>query len=511
MTDDDQLREALETRVGSARIALGDRARAVALAHPRSETLGRRRLVGLGQRLALGAATLAVTIVVVAAFGLRSPTPDRAAGPSPSAQPIVSGGGPSPTSAPTVAPVEPVAPWGSLTWSAGDPDTFEDTGANTFVQSAVHWRDRWFAVGYRLHLATGHVSGHVWTSDDGRSWARDDSWPDIQFDRIVATADRLTIVGAHREPDIGDTQGPTRASMWTSADGSDWTEAPLPAHDSAYSVVWAAAAGGRGWLVRIGDVDGRERWLVGDPVDGWREIAIGPDAFPGGQLHGIIGTPDGWIAIGMTGLDPDSPDGPYGDPSNDFGAIWWSDDGEHWTEADVERPGTSVGSVVAVARGWIATGTDHGGCPRCVGTSQRLVWRSDDGRRWSPVEIAQSGDNAFGGVLVASDGRRGVMFDTDAEGRLRVRETVDGLEWTAVDAVLDPSVGPAGRLSPSIVAVGPDGVLNFIDPSVRSEDHFWMVPQIALAGTPPGNGATQPPAPTPNDVICEPAGQECGP
>lgn len=509
MIDDDQLRAALEAR-GDSRIRLGDRARAVAVAHPRSVDARRRSVLAWGRRLVVGAAALAVTIVVVAAFAVRSPTPDRAAGPSSSAPPVASAA-PTPTSAPTVVPPVPAEPWGSLTWSAGDPTNFEDTGANTYVQSSAHWRGRWFAVGYRFDLATSHVSGHVWTSDDGRSWSRADSWPDIQFDRIVATADRLTIVGAHREPDIGDTQGPTRASMWTSADGSDWTEAPLPAHDSAYSVVWAAAAGGRGWLVRIGDVEGRERWLVGDPVDGWREIAIGPDAFPGGQLHGIIGTPDGWLALGMSGIGPGTDGNPFGDPSNHRGAIWWSDDGEHWTAADVERPGTSVDSMVAVAGGWIATGTDHGGCPRCVGTSDRLIWRSDDGRRWSPVEIAQSGDNAFGGVLVVSDGRRGVLFDTDADRRSRVRETADALEWTAVDVVLDPSMGPPGRLSPSIVAVGPDGVLNFMDPSVRSEDYFWMVPQIAVAGTPPADGATQPPAPTSNDVTCDPAGQECGP
>src|SRR5687768_8166013 len=236
MIDDDQLRDALEARVGNARITLGARARAVAVARPRSETGSRRRAVAWGRGLAVGAATLAVAIVVVAAFGLRSPTPDRAAGPSSSAQPIVSGG-PTSSATTTVAPVEPPEPWRSLTWFAGDSTTFEDKGANTIVQSAVHWRGRWIVVGYRFDLVGRHVSGRIWTSDDGRSWTRADSWPDIQFDRIVASAERLTIVGAHREPDIGDTQGPTRASMWTSVDGSDWTEAPFPAHEGDNSFV----------------------------------------------------------------------------------------------------------------------------------------------------------------------------------------------------------------------------------------------------------------------------------
>jgi hypothetical protein len=506
MIEDDQLREALEARVGNARISLADRARAVALATPRSEAVSRRRVVAWGGRLSLGAATLALMIVVVAALAQRSPTPDRAAGPSSSAQPIASG---DPTTSPTtLAPVEPAEPWGSLTWSAGDSMTFEDKGANTIVQSAVHWRGRWIAVGYRFDLVGRHVSGQIWTSDDGRSWARADSWPDIQFDRIVASAERLTIVGAHREPDIGDSQGPTRASMWTSVDGSDWTEASLPAHESDTSFVRASAAGERGWLVRIGDREGRERWLVGDPADGWREVAIDSGAFAGGEVRDIIGTPDGWMALGMTGIDPPA-DG-FGDPSNDRGAIWWSDDGEHWTAANVERPGTSVGSMMVVAGGLVATGQDHRGCPRCIG-ARPLLWRSDDGRRWSPSDIDRGGLNGFGGSLIASDGRRGLLLDTEAGGQLRVRETVDGIAWTGVDVYLDPSMGTAVRLSPAILAVGPEGLLDFFDPSVRPEDHFWMVPQIAVAGPPPVDGATQPPAPTPHDTVCQPAGQECGP
>ena len=89
--------------------------------------------------------------------------------------------------------------------------------------------------------------------------------------------------------------------------------------------------------------------LVGDPADGWREVAIDRGTFPGGEVRDFIGTPHGWMALGMTGIDP--PTDGFGDPSNDRGAIWWSDDGEHWTAANVERPGTSVSSMVVVAGG----------------------------------------------------------------------------------------------------------------------------------------------------------------
>jgi len=514
MIDDSQLREALQARAAKARIPLGDRARAVATAHPRATAGMRWRVGAWGRSVALAAIAVVVTIVVVAAFGLRSTAPDVAVGPSGSPESSVAASTP-PTPDPTVAPPEPVVPWGSVTWSAGDDSLFDETGRNTFVQSAAFWNGRWIAVGFRLDLTTRHVGGHIWTSIDGQIWSRDDSWPDVQFDRIVATANRLTIVGAHRAPDVGDAPGVTRASVWTSTDGIGWAEVPLPAHESDYWVVTSAAAGGRGWLIRTFDIEGNDRWVAGDPVGGWRDVTIDPAAFAGAQVTDIVGTTDGWLAFGMSGFDRSTAEdaGPFGDPSNDSGAIWWSRDGEHWAAAEVERPGTSVIAIVSVAGGWIATGRDHGGCPSCVGSAQRLLWRSDDGHRWSPIDIDQAGEDAFASIRVESDGRRGVVFDHDSKGRLRLRETVDAVEWSDIEVFVEPSVAASVILGGGVITIGPDSILTFVDPSVRSEDYFWMVPQIGVAGTPPANAATQAPAPTSTstDTPCAPVGQECGP
>jgi hypothetical protein len=391
-----------------------------------------------------------------------------------------------------------------VTYAAGDDAPFDVNGHNTFVQAAAYWHGRWIAVGYRLDLTEHDVVGCIWTSPDGLAWTLDDAWPGVQFDRLVTLDDRLTILGAHRGPDVGETQRTSQATMWTSTDGTDWSEAPLPDHDSDYWVVTSAAVGGRGWLVHIVDIEGRERWLTGDPVGGWREIQMDPSAFVEAQISELVGTPDGWMALGMTGADPER------DPKDDRMAIWLSSDGAHWTAAEVERPGTSIGSIVRVAGGWIATGSDHRGCPSCIG-GPRLLWRSDDGRRWSSVDLDQANLNGFGGTFVASDGQRGVLFDTDGEGRLRLRDTADGIRWSDIAVFADPSIGAQAIFGGGTVAIGPDALLTFVDPSVQSEDYFWMVPRIAVAGPPPVDGATQPPAPTPHDVVCEPAGQECGP
>jgi hypothetical protein len=509
MMEDDELREVLEARAGDARIPLAERARAVAAAHPR-EAGARWRVRAWGRSVTLVATAVGVTVVVVAALGLPSPTPDLEVGPSGSPDTTLAGSAP-PSPVPTVAPQEPVEPWRTLTWSMGDDVKFDEKGRNTYVGSAVFWHEHWIAVGSDIDLTTHHVTGHVWASTDGRTWSRDDAWLDIKLDRIVATVDRLVVVGVHRAPDVGDAPGATRATMWTSTDGDAWTEAPLPDQPSDYWVVRSAAVGGHGWLVHTVDIDGNERWLAGDPVDGWQEI-VDPAAFAGAQIYDVVGTPDGWLAFGMTGFHPDGGNGfgPMGDPSDDRGAIWESADGEHWTAANVQRPGTSIDSIVTVAGGWIATGTDHGGCPGCIG-HPRLLWRSDDGRSWWPVDIDLANLNRFGGTVIAGDGRRGLLLDTDDDSRLRVRETSDGIGWSDVAVVLDPSMGPPAIQSVAAVTVGPHGILTFIDPSTRSEDHAWMVPRVGVSGTPPSDGATQPPAATPHDPICEPAGQPCGP
>lgn len=501
--DDDDLRAALEKRAGRARMPLAARARGIAVAHPRSDDGVSQggRILARARSLTLAATSVAVAIVVLAVFALRGPTPDPDVGPFASPYATATGS-PPPSPSPTTSQAAPVESWASLTWSAGDDAKFRLAGRNTFVASAVFWRDRWIAVGYDGDLSSRRVTGHIWSSSDGLTWSDDDAWPDVQFDRLVTSNDRLTIVGAHREADVGDAP-----SMWTSTDGSRWREAPIPLEGSKSRVVLSAGAGGRGWLVRTFDVDGKERWLTGDPVNGTREMTLDAVAFVGSQVRDVVGTPDGWLAFGTSGVDPN---GRFGDASNERGAIWSSMDGVHWTAADLEGPGTSVDTVLPVAGGWIATGRDHRGCPSCVG-GPRLAWRSDDGRTWSPVDIDLANLNGFGGIVIASDGRRGLLVDTDKDSRLRIRETADGNEWSDVEVLIDRSMGAPAILGVGRVAVGPGGFLTFVDPATQPEADFWMVPRIAVAGTPPPGAATQPPAPTPHDVVCQPPGQPCGP
>ncbi len=397
-----------------------------------------------------------------------------------------------------------------------DPGPFDTVGHNTFVQDVVEHDGRWLAVGYAVdvvHPISG-VEGLIWRSDDGRHWRRDDTArPDIQFDRVIAERGRLTIVGLHRAPDVGDQRGPTSLGMWTSADGGPWTEVSLPADvfGDAPSVQ-SLAVGGLGWLIQVSERDGGERWISGAPDGPWKRLDIDPTTFAGTQVARFAGTDDGWLAVGMTGWNPDPKAALVAnqdDPSDDRGAIWRSTDGQHWTPVTVDRPGTSIGVILRVAGGFVAEGTDHGGCPRCVG-HPTYVWRSDDGRAWSAVDLALDGDNRIGGLPLASDGLRGVAVDVDAAGRLRVRETADGRSWTPVQLTLDPALDPGAPQPFRTPYVGPDGLVTFDELSnMDGPEHARPVPYVGVP-TASGAGATQAPMPTSHDIPCDPAGQVCG-
>lgn len=518
MIDDDLLQEALDARAEGAPDRLADAARALALAHPRrTGWRGRLERDGRGgMTFAASSVALVLVLGVMLVVG-----PGRLNGPSGPVRPSGTSDTPGTTAsatAGTTAPDRTVRPtpaaWTALTWSAGDSAPFDVAGSNTYVQDATAWHGRWVAVGYSILVPDGTVAGRIWTSPDGARWTRQDGdWANVVFDHVIGEPDGITIVGAHRAPDVGDVAGAQTGAMWTSGDGHAWTEVALPAPEFGDRSIRDVAVGGRGWLVRTGSLDGSERTLLGSLDGGWRVAAMDPTTFTGAAIDAFIGTDGGWLAVGRTGVDPGEPNGLNGgDVTNDRGAIWYSIDGEHWTPAAVDQPGTSIDRVVGVAGGWIAIGTDHGGCPRCVG-HPTLVWSSAEGNAWSPVpDFASVHPNSLGGLLVASDGLRAVAFDTDDGGLVRARQTTDGHTWSEVRTMLTASMAPDSLFRLFHPVVGPDTVVAFEHVSPPdSRDHVWVVPYVAVPGVPPTGAATQAPLPITTDTPCLPAGSECGP
>jgi hypothetical protein len=406
----------------------------------------------------------------------------------------------------------PPAPWVDLTWTAGDKAPFDFPG-NTYVEDAIPWHRGFVAVGYTVATdGSGGSEAHVWTSPDGGAWtAMPGGWAGVNFHSVMRVGSELAILGALRGPDVGEHAGSVALAMWTSPDATSWTRSALPAALFDGQVVWFAAAVADRLLVDTGNADGTGRWLR--RTGGlWERVDPG-GAFRDTNLAGITATDDGWLAFGMAGWSGEGGGiGRGDDPSDDRGAIWRSADGEHWTPADVVRPGTAITQLARVANGWVAVGTDHGGCPRCVG-HPTLVWRSDDAQHWTPLEMPLARENSFGGTVVAADGGRALAFDTLEDGRLRIRESTDGATWQDVAVRLEPPLGTMDNVPIRLPVLGSGAVITFDHVSLPAgPEHLWVVPYVARPGLRADAGATQAPRPLPGsqDRPCLPAGQECG-
>jgi len=363
-----------------------------------------------------------------------------------------------------------------LTWTVGDPSPFDYPGV-TYVNDAVWWRDTFVAVGYTIDESRVH--GRIWTSPDGLAWELErEERLDLVFDRIFVIGDGVAIMGIHRAPDVGEKEGATNPGLWTSTDGRIWVESALPDELFAHQHVKAQAAGSAGWLIHTNDlIDGHERWISGDKQGSWRTVDVG-SAFGGGDVF-LTASESGWFAFGTKGSQPAGAQA--GDPADDRGAIWLSSDAERWEAAFINRPGTGVYQILRVAGGWIALGSDHGGCRRCM-VQTTLAWRSNDGRTWAPIEIGQSEMNRFGGLVVASDGKRAIAIDTVAE-RVRVRELTDGRTFRVIPNGFDVSVGATQLPDFSRPYVGPMGVVAFDQVDLKEGPmNAYLVPYLGAAG-----------------------------
>ena len=490
MIDDDLLDEVLEARADGAPEHLSETARAVAMARPRSSGWRRRSWRDRWAAAATIAGTLAVALIAATLLTLSPRHVTGVAGPSDTSGATTSS--PGPTSSATDALGPDPSPWTTLTWTSGDGTPFDLPGGSTGVTGSIEWHGRWVAVGYSVGATDGRYTGHIWTSVDGVGWTLEDgTWRDSEFDQIVEHDGGLAIVGLHREPDQGGIGGAETLALWSSSDGLAWSAVPLPAglFDGQYP--HTVSAGGQGWLVHSVDAAGVDQWALGDPNGRWRKLKVDPALFAGAQINAIAGTRDGWLAVGMTGVDPTNRS--LGGPWHTTAAVWNSTDGEHWTHSRVGPGYGWLDRILPIAGGWIAI--QNG----LVGGGTKM-WRSDDGRAWAPATF----DFSEGYVTIATDGRRAVAIGYDDSRLTLVRQSLDGRSWPAVNTVSIPSAKLLDSLPFSQVAVGTKLVVGFAG---SPDGGRYAVPFVGVPGDPPAAGATQAPAPTSHDTCggCSPS------
>jgi hypothetical protein len=421
---DEDLRRVLErraARAGSSRIDLTGAARAVAAGPRDTPRLAQPRL------LALGSAAVSV-VVVLALVGS-----------------LVRHGEVAPTQAPTggsVAPAsgsvgEPSASavatqdeaWSQLTWRQPDPAAFVGAGS-TFVQDAIAHDDGYVVVGYTLNGDT--TTGRVWLTQDGTRWRllTGPEFANVEFDRILPLGGGFLIIGSHQPPG-GDEAAPPPAALWWSPDGEAWEERTAP--ELGGMVLDQVATGPDGLLALARNLDGDEFWLRSDNDLNWtrRKAIWNPDV----RIYSLAAGESGWLALGATGLGMEVEGG--GVAARSSGAVWTSPDGIAWDAATIMEPGGSISRAIAVGGGFVALGSANVICEECFGPLMQdrpLLWFSPDGTSWVRTDGVQPGADRFGQTLISADaaGGRALVFDTDATGNLRIRETMDGMTWHEV-------------------------------------------------------------------------------
>lgn len=358
--------------------------------------------------LAVVTVFLAIAVVAIAFAALGGREPGASASPSPSASATASDTAePSPSALASEAPSE--SPSSSaeagpfeIAW-----EPIEGLEADADINGVSFVDGRWFALGQVFPEAA------IWTSDDGRTWARAEIASTRTENEVTTATDvveldgQLVAIGA-----FGAMQSDQYAWMtWTSEDdGATWTERRDGPSPHALRAIVAAGPG----LVAAG-----ADYVGITPFDSW--IAVSDDGvtweqtsavFDSTEIISLAVRDDRIVAVGVE----------FTDGGGVAGSVFSSDDGGvTWSAAslpDAAGDGPEfLYEVVATVDGFVAVGNGP------VGAS---AWLSADGETWERIEIAASASIARALALV--DG--GFV----AVGNVVGHDIGPGYSWTSVDA-----------------------------------------------------------------------------
>ena len=298
--------------------------------------------------------------------------------------------------------------------------------------------------------------GAVWTSTDGREWARapasdatdigatfPTSGPELGMYDVAAGAPGIVAVGYAARPDM-------QATIWFSPDASSWERIPLgpdgpgTAPDDPMGIRVEAVTWDGTRFVVVGadrtDLSGRSlgkakaRAAVWTSSDGlsWARVPHTADLKVGGfvdtledpatgGMFDVISGPAGLVAVGSVCNVP---------PAGCQPAVWTSADGTTWERSsDMPDAAGVLGSVAASSAGYLAVGT--AACDAC----QALAFTSFDGQSWAP----QSFDRRHDFTTVAAIGD--MLFAIAAAEPTTVWTSDDGEVWLQSGVAGGPTTG----------------------------------------------------------------------
>lgn len=354
----------------------------------------------------------------------------------------------SPSTTTATAPSIPPASLSSL-------DAWQQVGAEV-MQPAVSMTgitplgSGFVAVGFEPD-ENGRQDGAVFSSQDGIAWIRM-----AEDDEALTTGAVLMFAVAEGGPGIvavgyGCEDEPDRcppyATVWSSADGTEWTRTPLDFDvfgegSGMYDVVASphgivAVGATENWvsdeLVRVRP----SVWISSDGLD-WVRAWDGPETERDVTVYGqfdvqmqaVTAATDGILVAVGSMLD---------DQGAAVAAVWTSSDGVTWDRVphdpaifggDGELELT-MWDVVADTSGFVAVGGE-----RRSGVIRPALWTSPDGFSWSRVDLDSATADfvgPFGNVTVGGEGlvvTGPVMFE--GFGQVTVWTSANGSDWDRI-------------------------------------------------------------------------------
>lgn len=329
--------------------------------------------------------------------------------------------------------------------------------------------------------------GVVWTSTDGRTWARGPAsdatdtgavfstgGPEIGMFDVAAGTPGVVAIGYAARPNL-------QATIWFSPDAASWERIPLGLDGAGtapgdrlavrvYAVTWDGRQ-----FVAVGedrsDFNGRNfakaqaRAAVWTSPDGrtWTRVphtaALDVGKFfdtledpATGGMHDVVAGPAGLVAVGSV-CD--------GSPNGCQPASWTSTDGHTWERAPdmLTAPG-ALTSVVASPSAYVATGL-----AKCDGCST-IALTSTDGRSWGVQEFDHLGH--FNSLAAIGDR----LFAISSDPSMAVWTSKDGTDWLPSAVVGGPTTG-AG-VATWHVAGTPDTAVWLGSPEDRTQPAVWV-------------------------------------
>jgi photosystem II stability/assembly factor-like uncharacterized protein len=282
------------------------------------------------------------------------------------------------------------------TWTVepGDPGLLEaSSDHSSIVEGVAEGATGFVAVGANVLFDGSSGDARAWTSADGIRWQAAEppkSFTDASMESMVAGPDGFVAVGSDGYPGANiQLPGARGAAVWSSADGRSWARAPAQASfvGAIMTGVRTTSSGYVAWGQAIANTEGPPQppiWTSSDGIRWARASGITDAGGPGDPISSVLPIGNRLVAVGTRQL-PDS----LG--AGSAPGAWLSiDDGRTWSASVVgdSADQTLSGGMLDVASdgsGLVAVGRLQPPNGQ-EGPGSAAVWRSSDaGSTWTQV------------------------------------------------------------------------------------------------------------------------------